>query len=64
MWCLQAKLSSVRVQNRGWTFKSLDYKDTTYPEVSRIRGFELEKLEQCSVAFDQPGSCLIQNVSL
>ncbi|KAG0569063.1 hypothetical protein KC19_6G063000 [Ceratodon purpureus] len=60
----EAKLSNVRVQNKGWSFKSVDYKDTTYPEVTRIRGFELEKLEQCSIAFDQPGSCLIQNVSL
>jgi hypothetical protein len=64
MVSLQGKLSSVRVRNRGWSFKPLDYKDTSYPEVSRIRGFELEKLEQCSVAFDQPGLCLIQNVSL
>ena len=64
MWCSQAKLSNVRVSNRGWVFKSVDYKDTTYPEITRIRGFELEKLEQFSVAFDQPGLCLIQNVSL
>ncbi|XP_024394251.1 UDP-sugar pyrophosphorylase [Physcomitrium patens] len=60
----EAKLSNVRVRNRGWSFKPLDYKDTTYPEVTRIRGFEIEKLEKSCISFDQPGSCLVQNVSL
>lgn len=34
------------VQNKGWAFKNVDYKDNTFPEESRIRGFVIEKLEQ------------------
>jgi len=44
----------------------VDYKDTSFPEIYRIRGFEIspEKQEACIVVFDQPGLCQLQNVSL
>lgn len=67
LWgALQVKISGLRVGNRGWNFAPVHYKDTTYPEVYRIRGYEMssEKQEECVLVFDEPGLCQIQNVSM
>ncbi|KZV23187.1 UDP-sugar pyrophosphorylase-like [Dorcoceras hygrometricum] len=34
------------VQNKGWIFEEVDYKDTSAPEEVRIRGFRINKVEQ------------------
>ncbi|XP_073031749.1 UDP-sugar pyrophosphorylase-like [Primulina eburnea] len=34
------------VQNKGWIFEDVDYKDTSAPEEVRIRGFRINKVEQ------------------
>ncbi|GFY85574.1 UDP-sugar pyrophosphorylase [Actinidia rufa] len=34
------------VQNKGWVFENVDYKDTSAPEEVRIRGFRINRVEQ------------------
>ncbi|XP_075485692.1 UDP-sugar pyrophosphorylase-like isoform X2 [Primulina tabacum] len=34
------------VQNKGWIFEDVDFKDTSAPEEVRIRGFRINKVEQ------------------
>lgn len=47
------------VQNKGWTIESVDYKDTSFPEEIRIRGFKFNKIEQLEGNYTEPGSyCL------
>ncbi|KAK1280614.1 UDP-sugar pyrophosphorylase [Acorus gramineus] len=43
------------VQNKGWTLKRIDHKDTSIPEEVRIRGFEIEKVEQLEINYTEPG---------
>ena len=43
------------VQNKGWTIESVDYKDTSVPEVLRIRGFKFNKIEQLEKNYSEPG---------
>ncbi|KAH9573986.1 hypothetical protein CY35_01G030700 [Sphagnum magellanicum] len=60
----QVRLSQLRVENAGWELKSVDNKDENYPEVTRMRGFRIEKVDQCIAVFDKGGACCISNVSL
>ncbi|KAB2061739.1 hypothetical protein ERO13_A10G100400v2 [Gossypium hirsutum] len=34
------------IKNKGWLIERIDYKDITFPEELRIRGFKIEKKEQ------------------
>lgn len=34
------------VENKGWTLEKVDYKDTSVPEEIRIRGFNINRIEQ------------------
>ncbi|KAM7514790.1 hypothetical protein LguiA_004373 [Lonicera macranthoides] len=43
------------VQNKGWTTESVDYKDKSVAEISRIRGFRINKVEQLEKTFGEPG---------
>ncbi|KAK1271620.1 UDP-sugar pyrophosphorylase [Acorus gramineus] len=43
------------VQNKGWTLKRVDHKDNSIPEEVRIRGFEIEKVEQLEINYTEPG---------
>ncbi|CAM6129903.1 unnamed protein product [Calypogeia fissa] len=60
----QAKISALRVANDGWDLVPVDYTDKAFREEIRIRGFELDRLGQQVIFFDQPGECCIQNVSM
>ncbi|KAJ4754714.1 UDP-sugar pyrophosphorylase [Rhynchospora pubera] len=44
----EVKLSGV-VLNKGWSLEHVDYKDNSFPEEIRIRGFKIEKVEQFEV---------------
>uniref|UniRef100_A0A7N0ZZ65 UTP-monosaccharide-1-phosphate uridylyltransferase n=2 Tax=Kalanchoe fedtschenkoi TaxID=63787 RepID=A0A7N0ZZ65_KALFE len=44
------------IQNKGWTLEKVDYKDASFPEEIRIRGFRINKVEQLEATYDQPGS--------
>ncbi|WVZ20644.1 hypothetical protein V8G54_007966 [Vigna mungo] len=46
---------SGSVQNNGWILETVDYKDTTEPEVLRIRGFKFNKTEQLETKYSEPG---------
>ncbi|XP_020108870.1 UDP-sugar pyrophosphorylase isoform X2 [Ananas comosus] len=47
------------IQNKGWVLKHVDYKDTSFPEEIRMRGFKIEKLEQLEKSYTEPGNfCL------
>ncbi|XP_014502085.1 UDP-sugar pyrophosphorylase 1 [Vigna radiata var. radiata] len=46
---------SGSVQNKGWILETVDYKDTTEPEVLRIRGFKFNKTEQLETKYSEPG---------
>ncbi|KAK4276699.1 hypothetical protein QN277_014818 [Acacia crassicarpa] len=43
------------VQNKGWTLETVDFKDTSEPEVLRIRGFKMNKIEQLEKKYSEPG---------
>ncbi|PKU68507.1 UDP-sugar pyrophosphorylase [Dendrobium catenatum] len=43
------------VENKGWAFKPIDFKDNSLPEENRIRGFVIEKLEQLEKNYSEPG---------
>ncbi|CAJ2667661.1 unnamed protein product [Trifolium pratense] len=43
------------VQNKGWTIEPVDYKDSSEPEVLRIRGFKFNKVEQVEEKYSEPG---------
>lgn len=43
------------VQNKGWTIEPIDYKDSSEPEVLRIRGFKFNKVEQVEENYSKPG---------
>lgn len=43
------------VQNKGWNLKHIDYKDASFLEETRIRGFEVDKLEQLELNYNEPG---------
>ncbi|XP_021841752.1 UDP-sugar pyrophosphorylase 1 [Spinacia oleracea] len=42
-------------QNTGWILENVDYKDSSYPEEIRIRGFRINKVEQLEGNFREPG---------
>lgn len=46
---------SGSVQNKGWTIEPVDYKDSSEPEVLRIRGFKFNKVEQVEEKYSKPG---------
>ncbi|XP_058753226.1 UDP-sugar pyrophospharylase-like [Vicia villosa] len=46
---------SGSVQNNGWTLQPVDYKDSSEPEVLRIRGFKFNKVEQVEAKYSEPG---------
>nr|KYP70005.1 UDP-sugar pyrophosphorylase 1 [Cajanus cajan] len=46
---------SGSVQNKGWILETVDYKDTSVPEVLRIRGFKFNKIEQLETKYSEPG---------
>lgn len=46
---------SGSVQNNGWTIEPIDYKDSSEPEVLRIRGFKFNKVEQVEEKYSAPG---------
>jgi UDP-sugar pyrophosphorylase len=47
------------VENKGWTIRHVDHKDTSEKEETRIRGFKFEKVEQLEVNYTEPGKhCL------
>ncbi|CAJ1974286.1 unnamed protein product [Sphenostylis stenocarpa] len=46
---------SGSVQNNGWILETVDYKDSTEPEVLRIRGFKFNKTEQLEAKYSEPG---------
>ncbi|OIW14508.1 hypothetical protein TanjilG_12101 [Lupinus angustifolius] len=46
---------SGSVKNNGWSIENVDYKDTSEPEVLRIRGFKLNKVEQQEAKYTEPG---------
>ena len=54
-----SSFSQVRVegsvQNKGWVLENVDYKDTSYPEEIRIRGFKINRIEQLEGNFREPG---------
>ncbi|AQK66786.1 UDP-sugar pyrophosphorylase-like [Zea mays] len=43
------------VENKGWTIRHVDYKDTSEKEEVRIRGFKFNKSEQLEVNYTEPG---------
>ncbi|KAG0492418.1 hypothetical protein HPP92_005816 [Vanilla planifolia] len=43
------------IQNEGWVVKPIDYKDFSFAEQNRIRGFVIEKLEQFELNYSEPG---------
>lgn len=46
---------SGSVQNNGWALEPVDYKDSSEPEVLRIRGFKFNKVEQVEKKYSEPG---------
>ncbi|CAK8567416.1 unnamed protein product [Lathyrus sativus] len=46
---------SGSVQNKGWALELVDYKDSSEPEVLRIRGFKFNKVEQAEEKYSKPG---------
>eukprot|EP00249_Psilotum_nudum_P023023 c28728_g1_i2 orf=408-2345(+) len=53
------KLSSLHVENAGWDFVPINYKDPSIPEEIRLRGFSLRKNDQKVITIDQPGECIV-----
>jgi len=48
-----------RVQNKGWSLESVDYKDTSVPEEIRIRDFRINKVGHLEKTYNGPGKfCL------
>ncbi|ONK79525.1 uncharacterized protein A4U43_C01F7240 [Asparagus officinalis] len=47
------------VQNKGWILKHIDYKDSSFPEEMRIRGFIIDKVEQLVMNYTEPGKFCI-----
>lgn len=47
------------VKNQGWILKHIDYKDESYPEELRIRGFIIEKIEQLEMNYTEPGTFVV-----
>ncbi|XP_077236450.1 UDP-sugar pyrophosphorylase-like isoform X1 [Tasmannia lanceolata] len=43
------------VQNKGWTLEPVDYKDSSYSEEVRMRGFRIEKADQSEMNYPEPG---------
>lgn len=52
---LQVKVTGS-VQNKGWVLEHIDYKDTSIPEKTRIRGFRIQKIEQLELNYTEPGN--------
>ena len=47
------------MQNKGWVFENVDYKDTSAPEEVRIRGFRINRVEQLEKSYNESGNfCL------
>ena len=44
------------LQNKGWILKHVDYKDRSFPEEMRIRGFIIDKVEQLEMNYTEPGN--------
>ncbi|KAJ8459269.1 hypothetical protein OPV22_032195 [Ensete ventricosum] len=44
------------VQNKGWVLEHIDYKDTSIPEKTGIRGFRIQKIEQLELNYTEPGN--------
>ncbi|RDX88972.1 UDP-sugar pyrophosphorylase 1 [Mucuna pruriens] len=51
---------SGSVRNNGWTLETVDYKNTSEPEVLRIRGFKFNKIEQLEKKYTEPGKFLLK----
>ncbi|KAJ6837855.1 UDP-sugar pyrophosphorylase isoform X2 [Iris pallida] len=43
------------VKNKGWILKHIDYKDCSFPEEIRIRGFTIDKVDQLELNYTEPG---------
>lgn len=48
------------VQNKGWKIENVDYKDTSFPEEVRIRGFRFDKVEQLEKTYTEPGNFVLK----
>lgn len=56
--CSQVKVTG-HVENKGWTIRQVDHRDTSEKEETRIRLFMFEKIEQLEVNYTEPGKhCL------
>ncbi|KAM0943252.1 putative nucleotidyltransferase [Dioscorea sansibarensis] len=43
------------VQNKGWLLEKVDFKDSSLPQETRMRGFKIQKVEQLEVNYPEPG---------
>ncbi|KAH7674669.1 UTP--xylose-1-phosphate uridylyltransferase protein [Dioscorea alata] len=43
------------VQNKGWLLEKIDFKDSSLPQETRMRGFKIQKVEQLEENYSEPG---------
>ncbi|XP_021896375.1 UDP-sugar pyrophosphorylase [Carica papaya] len=48
------------VHNKGWILEKVDYKDTSFPEEIRIRGFRFNKIEQVEENYSEAGKFVLK----
>ncbi|XP_039120269.1 UDP-sugar pyrophosphorylase [Dioscorea cayenensis subsp. rotundata] len=48
------------VQNKGWLLEKIDFKDSSLPQETRMRGFKIQKVEQLEVNYSEPGKHLFR----
>lgn len=54
-------LRHVSIHNKGWSYVDIDKEDATIPIIYRMRGYRVEKKEQCVFSVAKPGSYVVEN---
>ena len=58
------ELHNCIVQNRGWSYKTIDPADSSYSPIYQMRGFIVEKSEAYTLHCGKSGDCIICDRSL
>lgn len=57
-------LKNVKVHNKGWHYVTIDPNDTSFDIVYRMRGYVVDREEQCIISVRSPSSYTIENQDL
>ena len=57
-------IRNVKIHNKGWHYVTIDPKDMSFDIVYRMRGYVVNREEQCVVSIQAPNAYSIENLNL